>query len=315
MFSEQRVRAILYYLSVLAFFLGLPLILSSALGYKFNPRTFKFTQTGLISIKTQPPGATIYLDSRLFNDKSPASISELLPGYYNLRLELDGYSPWEMQVDVQARKVTRVEKVILFSKRPNIKQLNENNISSFYVDQDRKLIYYFNRQDNIIYESDLEGERFRQLTSLPERFKGLPKGFRFSADKEKAAIFNNNQICVLYLSPKGSLLYKEAPLILDYPGEKVIQVFWHSDSYHLIVVTARNISVIETNVNSNELILVNLNKAPSDLFYDQDKDNLYFLDYQMGADGAVYENVYKLDLSSKVSIISNLVKTRHNDRE
>ncbi|MDD3087224.1 MAG: PEGA domain-containing protein [Candidatus Omnitrophica bacterium] len=315
MLNEQRIRGILFYLSVSIFFLGIPFILSHALGYKFNPRTLKFTQTGLISIKTQPQGAHIYLDSRLLNEKSPSTLSELLPGSYNIRLELENYYPWGMQVDVHPRRITRIEKVILFPKRLNIKQLNKDSVSYFYIDQGKKSIYYFNRQDSILYESDLEGEKFKELSILPKAFKGMPKGLKLSEDKEKILLFNNHQICILYLSPKGSLLYGQNPLILDYPRQQIIQVFWHSDSYHLILVTDRNISVLETNALPNEVSLVNLNSFPSGLFYEVDRDSLYFSDYQMGDDGAVYENVYKLEFSEKASIINNVVKLRQNERE
>lgn len=315
MFNEQKIRGVLFYLSVAVFFLGLPLILSSALGYKFNPHTFKFTQTGLISIKTQPPGAHIYLESKLLDEKSPVTITELLPGTYNVRIELESYYPWSMQVDVEPRKITRIEKIILFSKRPNIKQLNERRVTSFYVDREKRSIYYFNRWENIIYESDLEGERFKELSALPDGFKGIPKELKFSADKEKAVLFNNHQVCILYLSPKRSLLYGHPALVLDYPGQKIIQVFWHSDNYHLILVADKHIAVIEADVKLNEVRLVDLNKAPSELFYDIDKDSLYFLDCQMGTDGVIYENIYKLDLSGKHPIINNVIKLKQNGKE
>ncbi|MBN2830794.1 MAG: PEGA domain-containing protein [Candidatus Omnitrophica bacterium] len=170
MFNEQKIRTVLFHLSVAVFFLGFPFILSSALGYKFNSRTFKFTQTGLVSIKTQPQSAHIYLESKLLKERSPVTISELLPGSYNLRIELEDYYPWSMQVDVQPRKITRVEKVILFPNRTNIKQLNKRSATYFYVDQEKKSIYYFNLPEHIIYESDLEGERFKELSVLPPWF-------------------------------------------------------------------------------------------------------------------------------------------------
>ncbi|MBN2830793.1 MAG: hypothetical protein JXL82_00730 [Candidatus Omnitrophica bacterium] len=128
-------------------------------------------------------------------------------------------------------------------------------------------------------------------------------------------IFNSHQICVLYLSPKGSLLYGESPLILDYPGQKITQVFWHSDSYHLIMITDKNIAVIEADINPNEVSLVNLNKSPSGLFYDPDKDSLYFSDYQTGTDGVIYENIYKLELSGKQSVMSSTIRLKQNGKE
>ena len=120
MSSDQKIRAFLFYLSVAIFLLGLPLILSSTLGYKFDRRTFKFTKAGLIALKTQPAGASVFLDDRLLNLKTPANINELLPGRYHIELELEEHYPWSGYVDVEAGKVARVEKIILFPPCPGI---------------------------------------------------------------------------------------------------------------------------------------------------------------------------------------------------
>lgn len=39
MLNEQKIRAILFYLSLIIFLAGLPFILSFALGYKFDAQT------------------------------------------------------------------------------------------------------------------------------------------------------------------------------------------------------------------------------------------------------------------------------------
>ena len=190
MFNEQRIRAFLFYLSLVVFFAGLPPILSFALGYKFNPATFKFTKTGIISIKTQPEGVNVYLNGKLFPEKTPATINELLPGQYSLKLEMDYYYPWVSQVKVEARKVVRLEKIILFPKRTYIKQLNQERIASFWLDKENKKIYYFNPEENILYVSDLNGEKFEEIGSLPEGFSSPPKEIKVSLDREKILIFN-----------------------------------------------------------------------------------------------------------------------------
>jgi hypothetical protein len=314
MFSEQRIRGALFYLSVIAFFAGLPSILSFALGYKFNPRTFKFTQTGLISIKTYPQGAHIYLDSKLLEERTPASIQELLPGFYNIRLELAEHYSWVTQVNVEPRKVVRLEQVILFPVRPNIKQINQGAIVSFYVDKERGKIYYLNQSENAFFVSDMEGEKFERLNNVPEDFSYPLKELKISPDKEKMVFFNNHQICVVYLNPEKSLLYGQAPLVLNYPNQRIAHLFWHSDSYHLLVITDKNIAIIESSAKINPINLVNLNKMASGFFYDIDKDMLYFRDLQRAADGLTYENVYKLEINNKNSVLNNIIKPSQDDK-
>jgi len=312
MVSEQRIRNFLFYLSVLVFFTGLPFILSFALGYKFDHRTMKFTQTGLISIKTHPQGANIYLDARLLKDKTPATIQELLPGSYNIKVELAGYYPWITQVNVHPRKVSRFEQIILFPMRPNMKQVNHGNISAFIFDKGR--VYYFNDKDYVFYVSTSEGEKFEAMARVQESLRSPVRGVKISSDKEKAAIFNRNQICVVYLTRESKLLYGQESFVLNYPGWEILDVFWHSDSYHLVLVTRKHIVVTEANIKSSPVILVNLNKDTPIVFYEEDKDSLYFSDSQLGGDSLSYENIYKLELNSRQSIFNNLIKPNQNEK-
>ena len=106
MSGSQKIRGVLYYLSVAVFILGLPFILTYTMGFQFDPRTLKFTRTGIISLKTEPPGASVYLDARLVPEKTPSSIAELLPGTYHVRLTMEGFYPYTSDVEVFASKVT-----------------------------------------------------------------------------------------------------------------------------------------------------------------------------------------------------------------
>jgi len=54
---------------------------------------------GRIAIQTAPAGATVYLDGQP-NGKSPAAIEGLAPGRYFVRVELDGYRPAEIVVEL-----------------------------------------------------------------------------------------------------------------------------------------------------------------------------------------------------------------------
>jgi hypothetical protein len=314
MLSEQRIRAVLFYLSLVIFFAGLPYILSFSLGYKFNPRTFKFTQTGLISVKTQPQGARIYLDSNLISEKTPATLEELLPGYYSVRLELEGHYPWMAQVNVEPRKVARLEKVILFPVRPNIKKINQGIASAFYADKDKGKAYYLNPQERSLYVSDMDSGKTERVGRIAEDFVLPAKEIRVSPDREKACFFNKDQVCVVYLNPEAEQLYGRRSFVLLYSGERIIHLFWHSDSYHLVLVTEKDIAVTEASPHAYAVSLVSLNKGAGEFSYDEGKDALYFQDNQRAADGATYEGVYKLDLNSKHSILVNLIKPSQNEK-
>lgn len=307
--DEQKVRAILFYLSVLVFFAGLPFILSVSLGYKFDRRSFKFTKAGLIVLKTQPPGATVYLENKLLNDRTPATINELLPGTYRLKLELDRHYPWSAEVRVEAGKVTRLERIILFPTRPNIKQLNKERFYSFWLDEEKGSIYYVNPQERLIYKSDLDGSNYEEVGSFLET-RSAPQHFILSPDRKKLAYFNKHEVGINYLEPHTERPLVAPNFIIAHPGNPVTKLFWHSDSYHLVLITNRTIEVLESKVQSRPLVLVNLNKENSPSFYDSRTDILYFVDSEVAGDGNIYDNLYRLELNPRIFPFQQLIRIK-----
>jgi len=312
MYREQKIRAFLFYLSLFTFFVGLPFILSFALGYKFNTRIFKFIKTGLIDLKTQPEGANIYLDEKLLNESTPANIYELLPGAYTIRLELEGHYPWFSQIIVEAGKVTQLDKIILFPLRPDIKQLNKTEISSFWADEKEARIYYVNQKDGLVYNSDSEGGDFKKIGKLPKIIP-FSQRWKLSRDKEKLLGFNQHQIAIAYLDLQHQGSPNQLPFVLNFTNRKIAEVFWHSDSYHLILVTDRDIEVLEARPKVEPVSLVNLNKKNCMSFYDVGRDTLYFLDSEKGIDGKLYDNAYKLDLRSRFSQPKEPIRERTDE--
>lgn len=312
MSTEQRIRAILFYLSVFSFLIGLPFILSFALGYKFNINTFKFTKTGLISIKTQPQGAIVYFNNKLLNDKTPLTINELLPGKYSIRLEIEGHYPYFREIEVDEGKVTRLEKVILFPLRTDIKQLNKEKFTLAFPDEPRNLIYYINQDECVIYRSDTQGEHFEKISDfLP--LAPAPKGWVQSWDKDKILCFNSRQIEIIYLQKDKELFFKESFFVINYPSGPINQVFWYSDNYHIVVVSDSRIDILEANPQSSAVTAVRLNKKNALSFYDERTDSIYFTDSQKAADGKVYDNLYKMELSARSFPLQELIKTKTDE--
>lgn len=308
----QKIRGLLFYLSLFLFFAGLPFILSYALGYKFNTHTLKFSKTGIIFVKTQPDGAQIYLNGKLIPDRSPATMQELVPGVYKIAIELTQHYPWKGEVDVEAGKVSRLDKVILFPLRPNLQQLNQERFSSFHIDTEKKVIYYLDQENKVVYRSNLDASNFEDVASLPEKFSPI-SGWQVSEDKRKLFVFNHHQISVVFFDNQGDYGYPDSPVFLDYPQEKIINVFWHADSYHLIVLTDRHVQVIESSPRGLPVNLVELNKEGAVAFYDSKENTLYFSDSQRSADGSFYNNLYKLDLSPSFLSFERLIKKKKDE--
>lgn len=307
MINEQRVRAILFYLSVLLFISILPLIISFALGYKFNPKKLKFTKTGIIALKTQPTGANVYLDAKLLSEKTPLTINELLPGNYVVRAELDYYYPWVSNVEVDAGRVTRVEKIILFPLRPNLKQINKENLTLFWIDEDNKKIYFINTEENNIYVSDFDGEHYERIASYVA-INPVPIKFRLSPDKQQLLYYNRKQIVIVPLILRwDNIGAGRWPVLITYEGS-INECFWHSDSFHVIVAGEKRIDIYEARSDSLPTELVALNRKSPHFSYDIDNDVLFFSDFEKAADGNLYNNLYRLELNTKFSPFKELLK-------
>jgi hypothetical protein len=311
---EQRIRGVLFYISCLVFILGLPFILTYTMGYKFDRSTLKFTRTGLISLKSDPPGASVYLNQVIFSEKTPCSINEVLPGMHHIELNLEGYYPYSSDIAVLPGKVSRMEKVILFPLRPDIQQLNKERISSFWVDEPRNLIYYINVEDSAVYKSDLEGEHFKLVANFIALKPALKK-WLFSPDRQKLLYFNNHQIGLIDLQPEGVSLPRETQFVIDYPDDNIQDIFWHADNYHLIIAGEKRICILEAKSEAAPFVLVNLNKRNASVFFDSREEVIYFSDSQRAQDGKFYDNIYKLELKAKLFPFMDLMRLKPNDRE
>lgn len=308
MFKEQKLRAVLYYMSVAIFFTGLPFILTFTLGYKFDSATWKFTRTGLISFKTQPPGASVWLNGALVNDKTPCSVNELLPAVYTVELRLPGHYPYSTTVEVRESAVARLEKVLLFPLRPDVQKLNKEPIAWFWIDED-KMIYYIGADSNDIYKSDLEGDRFEKIAEFVP-LDGPIKEWKLSPDRKRILYYSARRIGIVELE-SGS---PSVSFALDPGGSRAVrEIFWYSDSYNIIVINGTDICMLEARPDSRPFILMKLDSAKGRVFYESDKETLYFQDSQSGADNKSYDNVFKLELGRKLYPFRDFIRMKNNE--
>jgi hypothetical protein len=125
---SKKLRRFIFISFVVLFFILSAVILPYAFGYNLNWSGMKLQKTGMFDIKTEPSGATIYLNGkpqigllgklsgRQNQVKTPAKISNQTPGTYQVKLELEGYWPWEKQLTIRPNETTYLEDVYFFKK-------------------------------------------------------------------------------------------------------------------------------------------------------------------------------------------------------
>jgi hypothetical protein len=125
-------RKILFFLFVAAFLLITPYIILYASGYQidwghlFSPLMVQ--KTGMVIVYSEPAGANIFLNEKKQkssglsilptdnNLKTPAKIKNLLPGSYELKIEMPGYWSWSRRISVNPGQITHVLDVNLFRR-------------------------------------------------------------------------------------------------------------------------------------------------------------------------------------------------------
>lgn len=121
-----KVRRILSLIFITLFLVMTPAVMLYAAGYRLAKNGLAIQKTGMFIIDSKPKGAKIFIDGRaktsrsgpLFNKKkfvaTPAKIKNLLPGEYNLKLELEGYWDWQKKLTVKPGASTFAENIYLF---------------------------------------------------------------------------------------------------------------------------------------------------------------------------------------------------------
>jgi hypothetical protein len=307
--NEQRIRAILFYMSVAVFCAGLPFILTVTLGYKFDPVSWKFTRTGLISLRTQPPGASVFLNGAPVNEKTPCSINELLPGRYTVELKLPGYYAYSSPVEVRQSAVARLEKILLFPLIPDVQKLSGEQVSRFWIGED-KAAYYVNEETKAMYRSDLDGEHFEKAGDFVP-LSPAAKEWKLSPDRKRVMYFNERQIGIAELEADP---HKPPSFVIDLAlPAPVSNVFWHADSFNVLVVAGSQICMLETRPGGMPFTLMQLNSVPKTVFFDNEKETVYFQDSQTGADNQPYDNVYRLELRRKLYPFGDFMRPKKNE--
>ena len=117
-------RKIFFYLFALVYLIVCPLIIMRLLGFVREPHSGHWIKTGIIYVSSNPPSAQVYINGKLTTETTPTVIRDLLPGEYNLRIELNGYAPWENTIPVVDKKATSVENILLIPTHWKIKSLS-----------------------------------------------------------------------------------------------------------------------------------------------------------------------------------------------
>lgn len=236
-----RIRILLFLLTIIVVGVFGFYMSFYARGYRLNLKTLKFEPNGILVIKSEPDGASVYINGS-FKTATNATIS-LPPGVYDIEVKRDGYFKWYKRLTIEKEIVTFAS-VSLFRNAPSLAPLTffgaENPVAS---DDGSKIV--FTVPPSVNAGPDKIGIYTMDTFSLPLGFTNEPKRivdgdhsnstYQFSPDNRQILLNTSKGV---YLIDSGSFT-TQAQMVNVSPQKEAILKKWQSER------ETRNLSLIK----------------------------------------------------------------------
>ncbi len=168
---KKKTRTILFSIFFILF-----LLISSSLvlyiqGFRFDFRNKKLTKTGGLFLKVFPKQVSVYLNDKYIKKTDfifgSILIENLLPKKYKVKVEKEGYFPWEKNLEIRENNVTEAKSIILFPKKIN-SEIFLKGINDFWLSSSGKKMITLEEKGNENFLSfyDLEKKTKRIIEKI-----------------------------------------------------------------------------------------------------------------------------------------------------
>jgi hypothetical protein len=273
----RRTRTILFFLFIFIFLTSTPLVILYASGYKINltwPLKINtaIQKTGALHIDSKPSGATIYINNvvkqKFFNKyfsldnkgiiKTQAKIKNIVPGEYNVKLNLEGYWPWQKKLKVEPGQTTFAENIILFKNELPLLIKNSSLLGTSLSPNKKYLglisdkLYILNTEnDEIIASFDISSE----LLSSKQKEK-----IKWSSDND-FIIFGNKIFNIT--NPENTFALTQEL------GNSIFNIHWDTKNNNIIYFQIEN-SLYKYNLSNEKTENIIKNEIINDYFIKDD---------------------------------------------
>lgn len=172
-------RLVVFFVSLLILITVGNFVVLFARGYNFDFKQKTITHTGIISVSSVPPQASVFLNDKLVTATNN-TISNLSPGKYTVKVTKDGFTPWQKEVTVKEEVVTPLE-IVLFPSVPDLSPLTFSGVNNpkFSPDQ-TKIVYAISKEEKAgLWILDLN-DRPLIFSKDPKQIVKDGNGFNFS---------------------------------------------------------------------------------------------------------------------------------------
>ncbi|MFH1822463.1 MAG: hypothetical protein ABH830_02065 [Patescibacteria group bacterium] len=261
-----RFRRLLFIIFIFAFLIIASFATLYAAGYKINfswPLNLKqtFQKTGMFIFNSEPKGAIIKLNDKtqqLFLKKyyskdnsyikTPAKIKNLLPGEYNVKLELAGFWPWQKKLTISPGQSTFAEDIYLFKKDIPM-QIMDSKLKKIIPSPNNEYLSLIDEEKVLLL--NLANET---LITLPEiattaiAFSDINE-VSWSADSEKLIISTNNQFFYY------NLINNELVNLNNLTTSNIFNLKWSDDSEKIYFQENNSLEYLTLKNNKPQILI------------------------------------------------------------
>ena len=177
--NKLLVKKIAFFSLVIIFLIVAPMLILDAQGYGFDFKKKEFVKFGAISIKSSITDVSIFINGEYKNKTSTFArellIQKLIPGEYKISVEKENYHPWNKNLKVEEKTVTKAENIYLFPEK-NTFNLFKDNINNFFLSENKQNIIYLTNNQELIYNNNtiLSSANFKKYFSKIEYVQFSP---------------------------------------------------------------------------------------------------------------------------------------------
>jgi PEGA domain len=258
------------WLFTLIFLIFAPILVFYTAGYRWNPKKGIVEKNGTVILDTTPRGANIFLNDQNIDETTPATLQNIAPGTYTIRVEKPGYHTWEKTLSVLQERVTfaneifmwpQLEPELLFSQEISkiitnpdfdfllgLKTINDEQILFRYerekiaeeIGLNEKIVISSATWDRSGEKAIVEGyasstEKVWLLQADPLEFTELPEGrYHF----ERSELVGMSEVYRLSLNSNGALTkVKHGDQVVDTYGDLEIRNLPNEENLVLLLST------------------------------------------------------------------------------
>lgn len=206
-------RLVIFFGALVFVFVVASILVLFGRGYRINLDEKTISGTGILTIDSTPDGAEILLEGE-FKGTTDASIPNLKPGKYNVKVTKEGFSTWEKEILIEKEKVLPIE-IVLFKSAPDLSALTSSGIISPKISSDGKKIVYGVDTENKsgVWVIELSEGQFifskspKQIAKDSDNFVFSASKFLWSPDSNSILISGKNSVGkqINYLLDSGNL--------------------------------------------------------------------------------------------------------------